>query len=196
MRFDHFSFLAPIYDRVIRTPNMDRLRSLVALTPTDRLLDLGGGTGRILCHLHNGEAGAWIVDPALGMLREAQGKGLGTCQGLAEDAPFRDGAFTKIIAVDSYHHMPDQDGAVRELLRLLAPGGRLVVEEPDIRRFTVKLIALGEKLALMTSHFRTAEHVAERFATPETSVSVHVGSHMYWVVVDKAMQAGPRRNRG
>jgi len=186
MNFDHFSFLASIYDRVIRTPNLDRLRSLVDLRPTDRLLDVGGGTGRILAHLSDGEAGAWIVDPSLGMLREAQGKGLDTCQGQVEAAPFRDGAFTKIIAIDSYHHFPDQVGGVRGLLRLLAPGGRLVVEEPDISRFAVKLIALGERLALMDSHFRTAEHVADRFATPETTVSVHVGAHMYWVVVDKA----------
>jgi len=36
-------------------------------------------------------------------------------------------------------------------LRVLAPGGRLVIEEPDVERTPVRLIALAEKLALMRS---------------------------------------------
>lgn len=189
MRLDHFGWLAPIYDRVIRTPDLDRLRSLVDLTASDRLLDLGGGTGRVLAHLNSGVAAAWIADASLGMLRRARDKGLSTCQGLAEAAPFRDGAFTRIVAIDSFHHFPDQTGAVRELLRLLAPGGRLVIEEPDIRHFAVKLVALGERLAIMDSHFRRAEELVPLFSSPTTSVSVHLGPHTYWVVVDKRPDA-------
>ena len=185
MRLDHFGLLAPIYDRVIRTPDFGRLRALVDLTTSDRLLDMGGGTGRVLVHLHNGVAAAWITDASLGMLRQAHERGLGTCQGFAEAAPFRDGAFTKVVAIDSFHHFPDQEGAVHELLRVLAPGGRLVIEEPDIRDFAVKLIAVGERLAMMCSHFRYPEELVTMFTTPATSVSVHTGPHTYWIVIDK-----------
>jgi len=185
MRLDHFGLLAPIYDRVIRTPDFGRLRALADFTVSDWLLDIGGGTGRVLVDLHNGVAAAWIADASLGMLRQAHARGLGTCQGFAEAAPFRDGAFTKIVAVDSFHHFPDQEGAVHELLRVLAPGGRLVIEEPDIRYFAVKLVALGERLAMMCSHFRHAEELVMMFTTPETSVSVHTEPHTYWIVIDK-----------
>ena len=185
MRLDHFGVLAPIYDRVIRAPNVGRLRALADLTVSDRLLDIGGGTGRVLAHLHNEVAAAWIADASLGMLRQAHERGLGTCQGFAEAMPFRDGAFSRIVAVDSFHHFPDQEGAVHELLRVLAPGGRLVIEEPDIRHFTVKLVALGERLAMMCSHFRYPEGLVTLFTMPATSVSVHTGSRTYWIVIDK-----------
>lgn len=185
MRLDHFGVLAPIYDRVIRTPDVGRLRALADLRASDRLLDMGGGTGRVLAHLRDGVAAAWIADASLGMLRQALGRGLCTCQGFAEEAPFRDGAFTKIVAVDSFHHFPDQQGAAHELLRVLAPGGRLVIEEPDIRDFVVKLVALGERLAMMCSHFRYSEELVTLFTMPATSVSVHTAPHTYWIVVDK-----------
>jgi len=68
MHLDHFGLLAPIYDRVIRTPDLRQLRALVDLTASDRLLDMGGGTGRVLVHLHNGVS-AWITDASLGIDR-------------------------------------------------------------------------------------------------------------------------------
>ena len=46
--------------------------------------------------------------------------------------------------VDALHHVADQEATIRELWRLLKPGGRIIIEEPDIRRFEVKLLALIE----------------------------------------------------
>ena len=42
--FDHFDFLAPLYDRVIRVPEDDRLGELLGLPIAGRLLDAGGGS--------------------------------------------------------------------------------------------------------------------------------------------------------
>ncbi len=56
--------------------------------------------------------------------------------------------------MDALHHMSFQKQAIGELWRVLKPGGRIVIIEPDIRRFVVKLIAIGEKIILMESHFR------------------------------------------
>ena len=141
--FDHFGVLAPLYERIIRPPDVGRLRHLCALRPTHRLLDVGGGTGRVSQYFREHAASVCIVDVSTGMLREALSKG-GLCAGAgtAERLPFRDEVFDRVIAVDSFHHFRDQRRAARELVRVLVPGGRLVIEEPDVRRFSIKLVAL------------------------------------------------------
>jgi len=67
------------------------------------------------------------------------------------------------VMVDTFHHLRDQYVAAKETLRVLRPGGRLVVEEPDIRRRAVKWTALGERLLLMRSRFYSLTDLARIF---------------------------------
>lgn len=191
--FDHFGLVAPIYDRVIRTKAIDRLRALADLTPDDFVLDVGGGTGRIAEDLRPYVRGVFVLDRSIGMLAQAAAKdGLVSCLGGAEALPFGDGAFARIVAVDTFHHFRQQTAAARELLRVLAPGGRLVLEEPDIRQFSVKLVALGETLALMRSRFHTPAALVQYFSTPATRVRIVEHAPNFWVVVEK----NPSSDRG
>ncbi|MBN1248010.1 MAG: methyltransferase domain-containing protein [Anaerolineae bacterium] len=184
--FDHFSLVAPFYDRVIRTKAIDRLRVLADLAEDDFVLDAGGGTGRIAQELRPHVRGICVLDRSLGMLAQAMAKdGLISCLGGVEALPFADHRFAKIVAVDTFHHFRQQDAAAAELLRVLAPGGRLVIEEPDIRQFSVKLVALGETLALMRSHFHPPAALVHYFSTPVTRVRVVEQAPNYWVVVEK-----------
>jgi ubiquinone/menaquinone biosynthesis C-methylase UbiE len=50
---DHFDRLAPLYDRVIGPPNPARLQTLLDLPTPGRLLDAGGGTGRVTAQLRS-----------------------------------------------------------------------------------------------------------------------------------------------
>src|SRR3970040_1698460 len=128
--------------------------ALAALPVSGALLDAGGGTGRV-AQFMSGKANPIVVaDLSCKMLSEARQKdGLRPVCSHTEKLPFPDETFARIIMVDALHHVCDQRGTVGELWRTLQPGGRLVIEEPDLRLFGVKLLAIAEKLALMRSHF-------------------------------------------
>ena len=87
--------------------------------------------------------------------------------------------------VDALHHVASQVTTAQELWRILKPGGRMVIEEPNIQVFGVKLIALAEKLALMRSHFLSQTQIAGLFQSPDARVRVEDGGSTIWIVVEK-----------
>jgi ubiquinone/menaquinone biosynthesis C-methylase UbiE len=104
----------------------------------------------------------------------------------AERLPFADGSFARILVVDAFHHFHRQEEAAGELVRVLAPAGRLVVEEPNVEHWSVKLLALGERLLLMRSHFYHPEAIRRLFETHNSQATLHTdGSFNAWVVVEK-----------
>jgi ubiquinone/menaquinone biosynthesis C-methylase UbiE len=150
--FDHFNLVSRFYDRVFHFLSPERLMSLLQPQPSERILDIGGGTGRV-SQTFGDDYVVIVCDPSWGMLGETRQKQMIACCGLAEHLPFADGAFHRIVMVDTFHHLHDQQVAAQEILRVLRSGGRLVIEEPDIRRWAVKWTALGERLLLMRSRF-------------------------------------------
>jgi ubiquinone/menaquinone biosynthesis C-methylase UbiE len=184
---NHFDLLAPIYDRFLRRPRVRRLRHLLKLPTDGRMLDAGGGTGRVSSTLRHLVGQLVVGDFSRGMLRQAQLKGnLRPVQMYVEVLPFPDLSFERILVVDALHHFRDQRGAIQELLRVLKPGGRMVIEEQDIHRFPIKIVALVEKLICMGSHFHSAEEIAEMIRAH--GLPAHIvrdGHFLVWVVVDK-----------
>ncbi len=61
----------------------------------------------------------------------------------------------------------------------------MVIQEPDIRKFAVKLIAVAEKLALMRSHFLGPEKIAALFPFENADVDIRTEEFNVWVVVKK-----------
>ncbi len=51
-------------------------------------------------------------------------------RGTAYDLPFADGSFDKVIAAEVLEHLPQDDRAMRELFRVLKPGGLIAVTVP------------------------------------------------------------------
>jgi demethylmenaquinone methyltransferase/2-methoxy-6-polyprenyl-1,4-benzoquinol methylase len=151
---DHFRLLAPLYDRIIPPPDAERLQEVLDLPVQGKLLDVGGGTGRVSDQLRRLVRGIVISDESQAMLRQAQDKGLRCAVSSgAEWLPFAGETFDRVLVVDALHHFADQRRAIGELVRVLKPGGRLVIEEPDLSRLMVKFVAVAEKVALMRSHF-------------------------------------------
>ena len=103
-----------------------------------RVLDCGCGTGRLSQALAESAASkVWGIDPEPEMLRVAAGNvpaGVGLKSGRAEDLPFRDGWFERAV-LWLVCHLVDRQVAFRELRRVLADDGRLVVVTFDPAHF-------------------------------------------------------------
>lgn len=185
---DHFSILAPLYDRLIQIPEKNHLIAISGLPITGRVLDAGGGTGRIAQMLVNEANQIVVADTSLKMLGVAKSKKkLDVVGSEIECLPFPDGCFERIVVVDAFHHFRDQNLSLSELWRVLMHGGRLIIEEPDIRRFSIKLVALAEKLTLFRSHFITAERVAARLKNLGAQTSILRIEHNAWIIGDKIL---------
>jgi ubiquinone/menaquinone biosynthesis C-methylase UbiE len=186
-RLDHFNFLGPVYDLVFGRAIDHDMVEIAGLQPDHKLLDVGGGTGRVAVLFKEITDQILIVDSAIGMLRKAQDKGLRTVNGNSERLPVRTGAFDRVIMVDALHHVRDQAETLQETWRVLAPGGQLVIEEPDIHNFWVKLVALGEKILLMRSRFLPPEEIVEicQFMDRD-SIQLIKNNSIAWIIITKS----------
>jgi ubiquinone/menaquinone biosynthesis C-methylase UbiE len=183
----HFDFISPLYDRVISPPDPALLRGRLRLPIQGRALEVGGGTGRVAAGLRPLVGQFVISDLSEPMLREAHAKcDCGRLQSYAERLPFAEASFERVLVVDALHHFRDQRAAVGEMWRVLKPGGRLVIEEMDVTRLGVKLIALAEKLALMGSRFHTPGELCAMVSSFGAAPQVETdGKSTVWVIADK-----------
>ena len=95
-----------------------------------RILDIGCGTGGNLMMLSQfGEAEGVDVSPdALAFCRE---RGLQNVKlGSAESLPYEDATFDLVTALDVVEHLDDDVAGLREMRRVLRPGGRLLMFVP------------------------------------------------------------------
>jgi len=188
-KFDHFSFIGPIYDHIFGRHINHEIVAFAKLKPGDRILDVGGGTGRVSILFKSEGHSVVVSDSAIGMAREAQGRGLCTVVSHAENLPYAPGQFERVIMVDAFHHVADQQKTLDEMWRMTAPGGKMIIEEPDIQNFAVKLIAVGEKLLLMRSHFKRPDVIAEMVAGQRAAeVVIERMNGNAWIIITKPIE--------
>ncbi len=134
-----------------------RLREALAPQPGERLLEIGPGTGYYAL-----EVAGWLapegqldvfdlqqqmLDHTLRRARERGIANIVPTQGDACALPYADASFDGAYLVTVLGEIPDQEAALRELARVVRPGGRVVVGELALDPHWVGPRALGERAA-------------------------------------------------
>ena len=118
-----------------------RLIAQAGIEPGSTVLEIGCGTGNVLLLAARAVPGARLIglDPDPRVLaiaaRKAQRAGvtMQLDQGYADRLPYADGSVDRVLSALMLHHMPaaEQHEALREVRRVLTPGGRLHLLDID-----------------------------------------------------------------
>jgi ubiquinone/menaquinone biosynthesis C-methylase UbiE len=131
-------FFASTYDRFSKGTEEGGLaemrRNLIAGASGD-VLEIGGGTGANLSYYGAGVESVTVTEPEPPMLKRLERKAreqnsqATVLRAPAEDLPFEDASFDTVVSTLVLCGVDDQPRAVRELRRVLKPGGRLIFIE-------------------------------------------------------------------
>ncbi|MFT7619580.1 MAG: SAM-dependent methyltransferase [Planctomycetota bacterium] len=109
-------------------------RALMTLIPSQRVLDVGVGEGEMTMLLAGFSSVVHAVDPDKSQLSRLQAKAKSSgisnliChEGLVEDLPLADASVDLVVVSQLLHLIDDPQGAIRECVRVLDEGGRLIV---------------------------------------------------------------------
>jgi ubiquinone/menaquinone biosynthesis C-methylase UbiE len=162
--------------------------------PYPKALEVGAGTGffslnlkqaGVLDEVHVSDVSAGMVESAK---RNAHGLGF-EVQGVvagAENLPYDDDTFDLVIGHAVIHHIPDVEAALREVLRVLRPGGRFVIAGEPTRigdwyarrlgRVTWKLTTAVTQLPVLREKWAKSQDeldASSRAAALEAVVDLH-----------------------
>jgi SAM-dependent methyltransferase len=100
--------------------------------PTTKLLDVGCGTGWLAEHFSDYTG----IDGSPDAVAAAQAKGRAIIQGdVDQPLPFEDASFDGVVLKDLLEHVADPVAVVREVHRVLRPGGKVFASSPDAQRW-------------------------------------------------------------
>lgn len=157
-----------------------------------RVLEVGCGTGLILQRIAPVASEARGIDLSPGMLAAARGRGLNVAEGSATALPFADASFDVVYSFKVLAHVPDIGLALREVSRVLRPGGTSILEfyNPWSLRYLARRLAGSRRIGrahdegdiptrwdsppavrrLMPSDLTLERFVGVRVATPAASL--------------------------
>jgi ubiquinone/menaquinone biosynthesis C-methylase UbiE len=144
-----------LYDRAFEASEEAGLREMrreLLKGARGRVLELGAGTGLNLeLYPREGLKSLTVTEPDPHMFKQLRQRGAEVCAGAelvqagAEELPFEDNSFDTVVVTLVLCTVPDQPAALKEISRVLAPGGQLLFLEhvrahhPDLAKWQDRL---------------------------------------------------------
>jgi SAM-dependent methyltransferase len=130
------------------TSSGDQLEAIVRshVTASSRVLDLGCGRGGVVELIWKDVRLAAGVDPDSPSLTSHRAAGMPVVRGVGENLPFVDGTFDLVVSLWVLEHLVDPAATLREVRRVLAPGGHFVFVTPNMRNPLMLANRIGKAL--------------------------------------------------
>ena len=131
-----YEFYAPVYDFIfdwVFAPGRSAAVAQLRIEPADHVLEVGIGTGLNLpyyppgCRLTGIDLSADMLDRAIERVERLRMPNVTLAVMDATAMDFLDGAFDKAVATYTISAVPDPVGVLREMRRVVKPGGTLVI---------------------------------------------------------------------
>jgi ubiquinone/menaquinone biosynthesis C-methylase UbiE len=126
-----------------------------------QVLEVGCGTGLILGRVAEFASHASGIDLSGGMLAKAAGRGLAVAQGSATELPVKTASVDVAYSFKVLAHIPDIAGAMREMARVVRPGGYVIAEFYNAR--SIRRLVKALKPPTKVSHKTNDEAVYTRY---------------------------------
>ncbi len=174
------------YDEVL-----EAVADLAAPAPGRRILDIGAGTGTLAAICAGRGAEVVGLDSSERMLAQARAKfghddpvQLLLVPDPFLDIPCPDGSFDAVVSTYAFHHVPHQKkpGAVREMVRVLRPGGVWALGDLAFENAQEEARALGRFNWLEEEHFARIDELRPVFADAAMSLNTKQFTPVTWVL--------------
>jgi 2-polyprenyl-3-methyl-5-hydroxy-6-metoxy-1,4-benzoquinol methylase len=180
--FGKRSLLGSVLVRVFGLPADVATVQRAGVAFADAILDVGCGDGRLLRELHAvGFTNLVGVDPYAPRELQSPDGPLVRRAGIEEV----EGSFDLVLLNHVFEHMPDPEGALRHVRRVLSPGGRVLIRIPLAdsyawRTYGVHWVQLDAPRHLFLHTRRSMELLAERTGFRVRSIRYDSTAFQFW----------------
>lgn len=118
-------FFCNHYSRTLRI-----IKKNLGIKKLDTLLDIGGGDGRVAKMIQEEtKAKIIVVEPSSAMIKSLKKRNLNFVKAYAEKLPLSSNFADFAIFVQTLHHIPFIEPAIKEVHRVLKNGGKIYIQE-------------------------------------------------------------------
>ncbi len=142
------------------------------------VLEVGCGTGLILDRVAHFASAARGIDLSGGMLEKAAKRGLLVAQASATELPVATASVDVAYSFKVLAHIPDIAGAMREMARVVRPGGYVIAEFYNAR--SLRRLVKAIKPPTRVSAQNNDEHVFTRY-DDATAIRSYLPAELDWV---------------